>query len=1077
MARIGSREARLTLRLVDAVTRPARAVMASLTGLNTQLAGVASSAMAPARAVSQTARRFRSSARDMTVGSAGMAYAAFRGGKVIYDMEDTLNEIEGRRFGKNQTFALANGVEMNRLQFRESVANLVEEINETVPRTADEIFKAYNQLVQAGLSHEQVHAILPTSIDFAIAGNYDTEESADKLTNVMTSMRLPMATMDEAQASALRAADVIAYAANSTNSDVRQMTEAFKYAAPSASALGVSIEQLAGMFLIQARRGIKASESGVSIRAMFTRMVRPTNMAASALERYGLDLADYLEKSDDITGRNVADALGFGGLDASVAVGEIDEILQKSISTGDKVREISAAVMKAVGDESTMSAQAVSEVIRETLFGFGENLDVERLIADMQAAGIAMSDFFRIFDVRQGARTIALFGDDLSARVQDIVDNADGFAEALKNTRMQGIVGSIARMVAALIQTLRAIADSGVLDKAAQMFEWLGRSLTNLRSANPRLLELGTYAILAAGALAPLGFILSGITAALAIMLNPLTWIVGGLVTLAGIHFGPLTWFLRALSNIFTHNLKPEILEGVGSALDSIRAGFRGLADFGSDGEAWARTAKVWGESMATAVNAVYDVVTRLVGTQFVQSYAEGFTNAFRNMAAAARWLADSMQSLGVNMQPLIDLLDTDFASGLGTLMGTMTGYGVAFALAAAGIAIVAWPIRRVASALALLSGVKLAWPLLRFLGGLALLATKAAAIAALGGALRGLGRGATAAAGAGAAAGAADDSKRSGGRGAAAARGAAPAATGLPRPAPLMDLRPMQYGLRNIGSFLKGGALAAIANFAGEEGIKGGFRLFGVEPAELPSLADNLRTIREEMAGIWSEGAERNQADIDEQLRLADVRARIDTLRGDLLDATEGWSQAATRSIVDYVAALANGGDDAQAEANRIGQKIVEELTVTGNPDVDTGRLERALGIARELSSAIRSINGGGGASAPASSPRRFGGARRKGGPVKRGLTYLVGEEGEELFEPDQDGHITSNRDLRRGRPGAGGGSRGAGGGLTIAGPLIGTMTIQGGNAKEVMREIQRELESALTRSWQVALDGRSDG
>lgn len=1003
MSRIGSREARLTLRLVDAVSRPARAAMASLTGLNTRLTGITSAAMAPARAVSGMARTFRASARDMSVGSIGMAIGLGRAGRLIYDMEDTINEIEGRRFGTRDTFALANGIEMGRLQFRQSVIDLVSEVTRTTPRAADEILKSYNQLVQAGLNHEQVHAILPTAIDFAIAGNYDTEEAADRLTNVMTSMRLPMATMDEAQASALRAADVIAYAANSTNSDIRQMTEAFKYAAPSASALGISVEQLAAMFVIQARRGIKASEAGVSIRAMFTRMVRPTNMAAAALERYGIDLSDYLERSEEVSGRNVADALGFGGLDASSAVGEIDAILQQALSTGEKVQRVTAAVMKSVGDDTTMSAQSISDAVTEVLFGFGEQLDVERLIGDMQAAGIAMGDFFRIFDVRQGARTLALFGDDLSKWVGDISDNADGFAEALRKTRMQGVVGAWQRTAAAVREGIRAIADSGVLARAVGLLENITGALQSMAKANPRLLEFGTYAILAAAVLAPLGFMLSGITAALAIMINPLTWVIGGLATLAGIHFGPLTWFFRALGNIFRNNLKPEILDGIGTALDHIRSGFRGLSDFGADGEAWARTTKVWGENMAAAANAVYETVTRLIGTRFVQEYAEGFANAFRNIADAARWLAKSMQTLGIEMQPVLDLLDTDFAAGLGSFLGTMTGYGVAFALAAAGIAIVAWPLRRVASALAFLSGVKLAWPVLRFLGRLALLALSAAAIGSLAASVRALG-GATAKT-AGAEKGREQPTRRTGGRFA-----------GLGRTA--------------LGALGGKWALGAVAAWE----------------AGKVSMGQHGR-------GPDSEG-------MDDRLWESVQRQKVDTLRGDLLDSTEGWSQAASRSIADYVAALARGGSEAEEEANRIGQQIIDELSVTGNPDVNTGRLERALGIARELAGAIRSINGG--ESASGGGGRRFGGGRAKGGPVHRGLTYLVGEEGPELFSPSSSGNITSNRKL-------------GGGGLTIQGPLIGSLSVQGGSTEEVMKRIGRELEQALTRSWEIALDGRS--
>ena len=496
-----SREATLTLRLLDKVSGPAKAIAASLATVHNSVSAFTRMAAGPAAVLNQTANNIRRNVSNLAVASTGLSLAIGKGARTIYSMEDVLNEIEGRRFGKNDTFTLASGIDMSRQQFRDSVVALVNEINQTTPRTADEIMKAYNQLVQAGLSHEQVHAILPTSMDFAIAGNFDTEAAADKLTNVMTAMRLPMATQSQAEESAKRAADVIAYAANETNSTIEQMTEAFKYAAPSASALGVSMEQLAAMFVIQARRGIKASEAGVSIRAMFTRMVRPTNMAQAALARYNIDLADYLEQTKELTAADFSTALSFGGLDARAAEGEIDKILRMDIASSDKVQKITSAIMNAVGDKTTMSAQAISDAVTETLFGFGEELDVERLIADMQKAGIAMSDFFKIFDVRQGARTLALFGDDLSKWVDDLEENSEGFAQALRNTRMQGIVGAWSQLSAALITASQKIAASGVLQGATRLVQTLRDFTLGLSEANPQLLKFGTYAVVGSAGL------------------------------------------------------------------------------------------------------------------------------------------------------------------------------------------------------------------------------------------------------------------------------------------------------------------------------------------------------------------------------------------------------------------------------------------------------------------------------------------------------------------------------------------------------------------------------------------------
>jgi len=40
------------------------------------------------------------------------------------------------------------------------------------------------------------------------------------------------------------------------------------------------------------------------------------------------------------------------------------------------------------------------------------------------------------------------------------------------------------------------------------------------------------------------------------------------------------------------------------------------------------------------------------------------------------------------------------------------------------------------------------------------------------------------------------------------------------------------------------------------------------------------------------------------------------------------------------------------------------------------------------------------------------FGGVYAKGGPTRMGKTYLVGEEGPELFMPNQNGYVYSNKD-----------------------------------------------------------------
>lgn len=73
--------------------------------------------------------------------------------------------------------------------------------------------------------------------------------------------------------------------------------------------------------------------------------------------------------------------------------------------------------------------------------------------------------------------------------------------------------------------------------------------------------------------------------------------------------------------------------------------------------------------------------------------------------------------------------------------------------------------------------------------------------------------------------------------------------------------------------------------------------------------------------------------------------------------------------------------------------------------------------------------------------------GKRAQGGPVSKGRTYLVGEQGEELFVPNVDGQIVSNSKLRNMAGGGGGVS------LTINAP---------GATAETVAMIRRELANA---------------
>jgi hypothetical protein len=70
------------------------------------------------------------------------------------------------------------------------------------------------------------------------------------------------------------------------------MGETFKYVGPLAGSLGYSIEDMALATGIMANGSIKGEQAGTTLRALLTRLVKPTKESAMAMKRLGLNIID-----------------------------------------------------------------------------------------------------------------------------------------------------------------------------------------------------------------------------------------------------------------------------------------------------------------------------------------------------------------------------------------------------------------------------------------------------------------------------------------------------------------------------------------------------------------------------------------------------------------------------------------------------------------------------------------------------------------------------------------------------------------------------------------------------------------
>ncbi len=147
------------------------------------------------------------------------------------------------------------------------------------------------------------------------------------------------------------------------------------------------------------------------------------------------------------------------------------------------------------------------------------------------------------------------------------------------------------------------------------------------------------------------------------------------------------------------------------------------------------------------------------------------------------------------------------------------------------------------------------------------------------------------------------------------------------------------------------------------------------------------------------------------------DEAQKLEALEEQYRSATAGLPAAAQADMEAYVAALSWGGDGAGAEADRIANEMLTKLGVTVAPTIDTTSIRGALSDVQRLDQALRSVGSAVGRATPSVSVPAvpIDGARKSGGPVKANDTYLVGEDGAELFRPDRSGTIIPADETKR--------------------------------------------------------------
>lgn len=157
------------------------------------------------------------------------------------------------------------------------------ELGATTAWSASEVADGMTEMAKAGWGTQQILDGMGGVLDAASASGENLASVATIVADAITGFGM------EAK-DATRVADLLTQAANAGTIDITDLGESFKYIAPVASTMGFSIEEVTTAISAMSMAGIKGSQAGTSLRTMLTRMVKPTDAVADAMNELGIKL-------------------------------------------------------------------------------------------------------------------------------------------------------------------------------------------------------------------------------------------------------------------------------------------------------------------------------------------------------------------------------------------------------------------------------------------------------------------------------------------------------------------------------------------------------------------------------------------------------------------------------------------------------------------------------------------------------------------------------------------------------------------------------------------------------------------
>lgn len=208
--------------------------------------------------------------------SIGRALALFGGGAILRNAVRVLAQFEQ---SMSTVAAVTGATEEELASLRDTATDLGIRTRFTARQAAD----ALVTLSRAGFSVVESQEAVADVLNLAQAGGIGLAEAASIAASALRAFSIDASRTDEV-------VDILAATANSANTNISELGEALKFASPAAAALNVSLAQTNAALALLADRGLRGTISGTALRRGLLRLEAPNTKAAKLLKSLGLSV-------------------------------------------------------------------------------------------------------------------------------------------------------------------------------------------------------------------------------------------------------------------------------------------------------------------------------------------------------------------------------------------------------------------------------------------------------------------------------------------------------------------------------------------------------------------------------------------------------------------------------------------------------------------------------------------------------------------------------------------------------------------------------------------------------------------